>query len=95
MMYFVEFKDRNTDQKYVVPTGILPYDSKDVIQAIEAALQTARRLRETYETHYKVNFDDSWADVRKEKFFKINDWSVRVQNDDGKTILLITDKMCF
>ena len=94
-MYFVEFKDRNTEQKYTIPTGILPYDSNDVIQAIEAALQTARYLRDVYKAHYKENFDDSWADVRKEKFFKLNAWSVRVQDNDGKTILLITDKMCF
>ena len=94
-MYFVEFKDRNTEQKYTAPTGIIPYDANDVIQAIEAALQTARNLRERHESYRKANFNDAWGDVMKERFYKINAWSVRVQNDDGKTILLITDKMCF
>lgn len=92
-MYFVEFKDRNTEQKYAVL--VTPYNKADIIEAIEAALFVARMLREKYEAHYKENFDDSWSDVRKEKFFKLNAWSVRVQDNDGKTILLITDKMCF
>ena len=94
-MYFVEFKDRNTDQKYVVPTGVVPYNANDAVQAIETALQLTRRFRSKYEEHYKVNFDDSWTDVRKEKFRKLNAWAVRVQDDDGKTILLMTDKMFF
>ena len=31
----------------------------------------------------------------EDSFRKLNAWSVRVQDNDGKTILLITDKMCF
>ena len=94
-MYFVEFKDRNTDQKYVAPTGVVQYDAYDVVQAIETALQLTRNFRSKYEKHYNANFEDSWSDARKANFRKLNAWSVRVQDDDGKTILLITDKMFF
>jgi hypothetical protein len=92
-MYFVEFKDRNTDQKYAVL--VTPYNKADIIEATEAALSVARMLREKYESHYKLNFEESWSDARKDSFRKLNAWSVRVQDNDGKTILLITDKMCF
>lgn len=92
-MYFVEMKERNTDQKYVVPTGVIPYNAEDVIEAIETALQVARRLRERNAEHYKNNFNENWPETRKENFRKLNSWAVRVKDDDGKTILLLKDSM--
>ena len=92
-MYFVEMKERNTDQKYVVPTGVIPYNAEDVIEAIETALQVARRLRERNAEHYKNNFNENWPETMKENFRKLNSWAVRVKDDDGKTILLLKDSM--
>ena len=92
-MYFVEMKERNTDQKYVVPTGVIPYNAEDVIEAIETALQVARRLRERNAEHYKNNFNENWPEIMKESFHKLNSWAVRVKDDDGKTILLLKDSM--
>ena len=93
MLYAVEFKDRDTDQKYMMPTACIPYKPGDIIEATEAALWVARSLRARYEDHYKRNFDESWSEERKEKFRKLNSWSVRIKNDDCKTVLLITSEM--
>ena len=92
-MFIVECKERNTDQKYVVPSYITPYNKTDIIEATESALSVARRLREKYEQHYKINFEESWSDERKENFRKLNAWAVRV-TDDEKTIVRITSEMC-
>ena len=91
MMYFVEFKDRDTNQKYAVL--VTPYNKADIIEATESALSVVRMLKEKYESHYRRNFEETWSDARKENFRKLNAWAVRV-TDDEKTILRITSEMC-
>lgn len=84
MFYFIDYKDRNTDQKYA-----FQYQTPDIFEAIKIATKVAKQFNEHYNEHYKNNFDGNWSETRKEKFYKLNSWAVRVKDDDGKTVLLI------
>ena len=88
MSYFIDFKDRTTNQKYVCQ-----HQTHYVIRAVELATKVAKLFDEEYKENYKKDFDENWSEARKEQFYKHYSWAVRVKDDDGKTVLLLNSDM--
>lgn len=84
MSYFIDFKDKTTSQKYVCLR-----QTHYIIRAVEFATKVAKQFDEEYKENYKYYFDENWSEARKEQYYKLNSWAVRVKDDDGKTVLLI------
>ena len=87
MLYFIEHKDSGTEQKYSCQ-----FQTHDVFEAVETATKVAKVFHEKYSEHYKNNFEENWSEARKNQFFRLNAWAVRVKDDDGKTVLLLNSE---
>lgn len=88
MLYFIDFKDRTTNQKYVCK-----HQTHYIIRAVGLATKVAKLFDVEYKENYKKYFDENWSEARKEQFYKHYSWAVRVKDDDGKTVLLLNSDM--